>query len=117
MLDPRKSHYGDIKDDKEAQKWLDLCVLCPGSVIKDETTSDPLRFVGKGLDATYLVCRRDYRLKTEVQEGMASLLGDEREVVYCDAGHGPMVSFSERVAEVVMRAWMKSKKRLESESS
>ncbi|KAF2170208.1 hypothetical protein M409DRAFT_19811 [Zasmidium cellare ATCC 36951] len=81
MLDPRRSHYSDIKDEAEAQKWLDMCVLCPVSAVRDETTSDPYEFVGKGVDATYLVCKGDCRLTTEAQEGMAMLLGDQRVMI------------------------------------
>lgn len=112
MIDPRMSLYNDIKDDAEAQKWLDKLVLCPASVVKDETSSDPYESVGKGLDATYLVCMNDHRMTTAGQEAMASLLGEERVMYYCEAGHCPMVTQPGVIAEIAREAWAKSKKRL-----
>lgn len=113
MLDPRTSFYSDVDDDDEAQKLLDTLVLCPASVVRDETSSDPYESVGKGLDATYLVCMNDYRMTTAGQEAMASLLGEERVMYYCEAGHCPMVTQPGVIAEIVREAWARSKKRLE----
>jgi hypothetical protein len=113
MQDPRHAFYEHIDSDTEAQKWLDMTVLCPASVVKDAQTYDPYEHVGRGLDATYLICSRDKELKVPVQEGMASLLGPSRRIEYCDAGHCCMIGYGETIAGVVDRAWEASKDRME----
>ncbi|KAK4503867.1 hypothetical protein PRZ48_004782 [Zasmidium cellare] len=110
--DPREANYNDIKDDAKAQEWLDMCVLCPASVVRDETSSDPYEHIGKGVDATYLVCKGDTRLTMAAQEKMAELLGEKRVMMYCEAGHCPMITQPGILAEVVMEAWVRSREGL-----
>ena len=113
MKDPRHAFYGHLESDEEAQKWLDKTVYCPSSVIWDAQDYSPYEHVGKGVDATYLVCTRDKELVTPVQEAMASLLGDARRMEYCDAGHCCMIGYGDIIADTVDRAWKTSKARLD----
>lgn len=113
MKDPRRAFYNHVESDAEAQKWLDMNVLCPTSVLRDRQTYDPYEWIGKGVDATYLVVRREEELTPAVQEGMASLLGESRRMEYCDAGHCCMIGYGKTISEVVKRAWEHSEKRIE----
>ena len=110
MKDPRHAFYGHIDSDAEAQAWLDKTVYCPSRILRDPQTYVPYDHIGSGVDATYLVCRRDKELKVPMQEGMATLLGDSRRLEYCDAGHCCMIGYAETIADVVNRAWNASKK-------
>lgn len=111
MQDPRHEFYEHIESDIEAQKWLDMTVLCPASVVRDPQTYAPLKHIGHGLSATYLVCSRDKELKVPIQESMASLFGPTSRIEYCDAGHCCMIGYGKIIAEVVQRAWNESKER------
>lgn len=105
MKDARHAFYAHIESDEEAQKWLEMTVLCPASTLKDQQEYAPYEHVGHGVDATYLVCSRDKELTSPVQEGMASLLGESRRMEYCDAGHCCMLGgYAPLVADVVERA-------------
>lgn len=112
MQNPRQAFYNHVESDAEAQKWLDLTVFCPASVVKDIQSYAPYAWVGKGVDGTYLVCRREKELTEVVQEGMASLLGESRRMEYCDAGHCCMIGYGELIAGVVERAWTYSKEKI-----
>ncbi|KAK3056941.1 hypothetical protein LTR09_001979 [Extremus antarcticus] len=98
MKDPRNAFYAHIESDAEAQKWLDLTVLCPKSVIRDCLEYVPYE---------------DKELKVEVQQGMAELLGEARTMEYCDAGHCAMLGYGETIADVVWRASRRTEARLE----
>lgn len=116
ISDHRMSFYNDL-DETEAQDWVDKCVHCSLHCFQDKLSSAPYEYIGKGLDVTYLVCKQDYRLTVPIQEGMATLLGDHRKMEYIDAGHCAMVGASEKVADVVWRAWATTKSRLEESSA
>ncbi|KAK3711523.1 hypothetical protein LTR37_009514 [Vermiconidia calcicola] len=115
MQDPRHAFYAHIESDIEAQQWLDKTVFCPASVIQDAVEYVPYKHVGRGVDATYLVCERDKELNAAVQEGMATLLGETRRMEYCDAGHCCMIGYARTIADVVERAWKATELRLKSE--
>ena len=114
MRDARNAFYGHLSDE-EAQKWLDKTVYCPASINRDVMNYAPYEHVGKGVDATYLVCERDRELTVPIQEGMASLLGESRRMEYCDAGHCCMIGYAETIANVVDRCWKATEERFESE--
>ncbi|KAL5371257.1 hypothetical protein DPSP01_014389 [Paraphaeosphaeria sporulosa] len=116
ISDHRMSFYNDL-DDAEAQTWAGKCVHCSLHCFQDKLTSAPYEYIGKGLDATYLVCKQDYRLIEPIQEAMATLLGEDRKMEYIDVGHCAMVGAPEEVASVVWRAWESSKSRLEGSSA
>ncbi|KAK5175280.1 uncharacterized protein LTR77_000418 [Saxophila tyrrhenica] len=113
MNDPRHAFYEHIESDAEAQEWLDMTVLCPSSVVRDTLQCAPYERIGQGVDATYLVCSQDKELTVPVQEAMATLLGDTRTMEYCDAGHCVMLGYAETIADVVGRAYQRSRVRLE----
>lgn len=115
MQDARHAFYEHVESDEEAQKWLDMTVMCPASVVKDAQTYAPYEHVGHGVDATYLVCSRDKELKVPIQEAMASLLGPTVRIEYSDAGHCCMIGYGETIASVVDRAWKTSKERIDSD--
>lgn len=103
--DPRNACYNHIQDDKVAQHWLEKTVLCPARVMRDVQTFAPYEHIGPDLHATYLVCRDDYELKSYVQEGMATLLGESRRMRYLDSGHCAMIGNAKDIAGVVKEAW------------
>ena len=115
MQNPRQAFYGHIESDEEAQKWLDLTVLCPAQINRDVQEFVPYEYIGRGVDATYLVCTRDKELNTQVQEGMATMLGESRRMEYCDAGHCAMIGYADTIAVVVENAWTFTKSRLDGE--
>ena len=116
MNDPSNAFYSHIEDETEAKKWLDKTVLCPSSVMKDVSDYAPYELVGSGVDATYIVNRGDFEAKAEVQEMMATLLGDSRRMAYIDSGHCSMIGHAAELAKAVGDAWEVSKFSLESES-
>ena len=116
MKSPRNAFYSHIEDEMEAKKWLDKTVLCPSSVIKDVTEYAPYELVGHGVDATYIVNRGDFEAKAEVQEMMATLLGDSRRMTYIESGHCSMIGNAAELARAVEEAWSVSKMKLEQES-
>ena len=111
MQTPRHAFYGHIESDNEAQNWLDMTVMCPSSVLRDAQSYAPYEYVGHGLDATYLVCSRDKELNAQVQEGMATLLGPDRHMEHCDAGHCCMIGYGSVIADVMDRAWTRTFKK------
>lgn len=116
ISDHRLSFYNDL-DEFEAHRWAEKCVHCSLHCFQDKLRSAPYDFVGNGLDATYLVCKQDYRLIVPIQEGMATLLGANRKMEYIDAGHCAMISVPEAVADVAWRAWEGTKSRLDQSSA
>lgn len=115
MSDVRMSFYNDLEG-AEGQKWAEKCVYCSLHCFQDKLSSVPYEHIGKGLDATYLVCKQDYRLLVPVQEAVATLLGENRKTEYIDAGHCAMLSAPEEVASVVWKAWESSEARLKKSS-
>lgn len=111
MKEPRQSFYSDIEDDDEAEQWMKMCVQWPTRIGSENITSAPYDHVGRGFDATYIVTTRDYRLPKEMQEGIASILGEHRAVEYIDSGHVPMVSQPAVLANMVLSAWERSRGR------
>ena len=103
--DLKTACYNHIQDDAVAQYWLDKTVLCPGRLLRDVQTFAPYEYIGSGLDATYLVLRDDYELKSYIQEGMATLLGESRRMEYLDSGHCAMIGNAKEIADVVKQAW------------
>lgn len=115
IQNPRQAFYGHVESDEEAQKWLDMTVYCPASVNRGVLEFGPYEFLGKGVDATYLVCKRDLDLTLEAQEGMATLLGESRTMEYSEAGHCAMVGgYVDDIVSVVRRAWQRMQSQLES---
>lgn len=117
MQDARNAFYGHVESDEEAQKWLGLCTLAPAQINRDVLQWVPYEYIGKGVDATYLVCRRDLNLPTGLQEGMATLLGETSRMEYCDAGHCAMIGYAEEIVRVIEGAWEYTKGRLDEERS
>jgi pimeloyl-ACP methyl ester carboxylesterase len=105
IQDPRTTFFNDVVDDAVAEKWLARCTLFPTRACHDVQTSDPFEFVGRGVGATYVVALKDYRLTPEMQEGMASLLGEARKLWRCDAGHNLIITAVDEVVRVVRAAW------------
>lgn len=68
MKEPRNSFYHAIEDDAEAQRWLDMRMCWPTRIDWENIPSTPYEHVGRGLDATYLVCTKYFRLPFEVQK-------------------------------------------------
>ena len=54
------------------------------------------------MPSVYLVCENDACLPAPMQLQMAEIAGSKIEM--CKAGHLPMISVPERVAEVIMQA-------------
>lgn len=68
-----------------------MTVLCPASLMRAAQFHAHTEHIGDGLDATYLVCRRDAELNTKMQEAIASILGEARRPEYCDGGRCAMI--------------------------
>lgn len=114
IQNPRQAFYGHIESDEEAKKWLDLTVYCPARVNRGVLEFAPYDHIGKGVDATYLVCRRDKDLDPEAQKEMATLLGESRTMEYSDAGHCAMVGgYEGEIVDVVKRAWERIERHLD----
>lgn len=110
--DKREAFYSHVLDDAQAEEYVAACTRWPAQPLRDVQEFAPLEFVGKGLDATYVVCTEDQDLTVQLQEGMASLLGEKRAMRTLAAGHCAQVGFAEEIGGIVREGWESSKLRL-----
>ncbi|KAF4627988.1 hypothetical protein G7Y89_g10164 [Cudoniella acicularis] len=104
--DGAKTLYNDLEEE-EAKLWEGRLVPCSWRVQETVLTGEAWRDV----KSTYLVCEGDKAAPVSYQESFAALAGSK--VIRCSAGHCPMLSQTQMLAESISEAAMEAIKDLE----
>jgi hypothetical protein len=100
MTNPAERFYNDL-DEETTNKYVAALLHHAWPTMQDPLTHEGYRDV----PTTYLLCEKDAAIPVEAQKFMSSYPGEGVVKIHtCAAGHSPMLSMPQVVADVVHEA-------------